>query len=98
MEILYDIPEKTDESFKIIDFHLRVGSKVANVTVEYMGRRDTVPVNFQSVIDAATATQKTIVKQFFKRIGLIAGNLVGVTLGATEEDEASVSGDLFDDV
>ena len=96
MEANITIPEQNEQP-KVIDFHFRVGDKFANVTVEYMDRRDTVKVPFQDVIDGSTAAQRQIIKIWYKRIGVAAINSLIIPDGAIMIDESSVTGDLFED-
>ena len=96
MEVSITVPEAITAQ-SITEFRFRPGSKKAIVIFNQGGEQKSTLVDFQSIIDLATATQKTAVKQFFKRTGAKALDDVNESIGV-DVVEGDVTGDLFDDV
>jgi hypothetical protein len=97
MQTTVTIPEEVVYP-TVVQFRLRPGEKDAKVFLQQNtgGEQISVTVNFQSVLDAATATQKNTVRQFFKRIAKLAFEEYSDDSSAVV-DEGDITGEMFDD-
>jgi uncharacterized protein YegL len=96
METVLNIPASS-ETQEIIQIRFTPGQKRSVIIFTVGGEQKSVSVDFQSVVDGATATQKATVKQFFKWIATAAFNKLNENAGITVA-EGDIVGDLFDDV
>jgi hypothetical protein len=95
MKATVTIPEQAN-SQEILEFRVNPKTKHVRVTIGEDGQYQRIPVDVTELLSQATATQKTIIRTFFKQVGLAALEQFnadkGVTLAATD-----IEGDLFED-
>jgi hypothetical protein len=93
METTVTIPS-LQKTQTIHEFRFHPGKLSAIVILNDNGERKDVEVDFQALVDAATATQKTTLKLFFKRIGASALDKYNEDSGV-DVTENDVTGDIF---
>ncbi len=92
MNINLTIPEKVEHQ-SIMEFRVRPGSKMITVLVQTEDGPKRHDTDISEIWDAATATQKNVIKQFFKR----TANLAIDAINNVDIEDEDIDGDLFDE-
>jgi hypothetical protein len=94
METNVTIPQKNVNQ-KVIQFRFKPGVLSATVIMEVAGEQKSETVDFSNLVSGATPTQKTTLKQFFKRVAALALDSLNENDGV-DVVEGDVINEIFD--
>lgn len=95
MKLTVAIPGKSQDQ-TIQEFRIRPGSKQVTAVLIIDGKRTPVTFDMQAAVDNATATQKNVIRGFFKKMSESAYEAVNAAL-TLDVDPANIEGEVFDD-
>lgn len=95
MKLTVTIPGKSQDQ-TIREFRISPGTKNVTAVMIVDGKRRPVSFSMQEAIDDATATQKNVIRGFFKKMAEVAWETANTEL-SLDVDPANIDGEVFDD-